>query len=94
MPDDLSIAEPLVDHFLDLYVEEVWTKSADWTNYQRVRGEVALVTVRSAREAARRMGISVHADIVPEDYAGAPVKPRPGWVVVRVGDGPPPWETP
>lgn len=93
MPDDHSIAEPLVDHFLDLYVAEVWAATAEWGQYRLVAAEVALVTVRSAREAARRMGIAIHADIVPDDYDGAPLKPSRGQVVVRIGDGPPPWET-
>jgi hypothetical protein len=94
MPDDLSVAEPLVEHFLDLYVEEVWAGKADWVHYQRVKAEVVLVALRSAREAARRMGIGIHADAVPEDYAGAPVKPLQGQVVIRVGEGPAPWEAP
>lgn len=93
MPDDHSIAEPLVDHFLDLYVERVWAGNADWVTYQRVAADVALMTVRSAREAARRMGIVIHADVVPEDYAKAPVKSLAGRVVVRIGESPPPWET-
>lgn len=92
MPDDLSIVESLVDHFLDLYVDEVWAGRADWATYRRVGARVALMTLRSAREAARRMGITIHADIVPEDYRGAPIKPLEGQVVVRIGDGPPPWE--
>jgi hypothetical protein len=92
MPDDLSIAEPLVDHYLDLYVEEVWAGNADWVQYRRVATEVALMSVRAAREAARRMGITIHADIVPEDYTGAPVKAQRGQVVLRVGEGPAPWE--
>lgn len=92
MPGDPFIAESLVEHFLDLYVEEVWAGSAEWASYRRVASEVASVTLRSAREAARRMGISVHVDIVPDDYDGASVKPIQGHVVIRVGDAPAPWE--
>jgi hypothetical protein len=94
MPDDLSVAEPLVEHFLDLYVEEVWAGQPDWSNYRRVKTEVVTVTLRSAREAARRMGITIHADVVPEDYAAAPLKPSRGQVVIRLGDGPAPWGAP
>jgi hypothetical protein len=93
MPDDRSIAEPLVEHFLDLYVEKVWAGNADWMQYRRVRAYLADVTVRSAREAARRMGIAIHADVVPEGYNDVPMKPLPGQVLVRIGEAPPPWET-
>jgi hypothetical protein len=93
MSEDLSVAEPLVEHFLDLYVEKVWAGNADWVQYRKVETEAVTMTLRAAREAARRMGIAIHADAVPVDYAEAPVKPSPGQVVVRIGEGPAPWET-
>lgn len=92
MPGNPFVAESLIQHFLDLYVEEVWAGNAEWVSYQRTAEEVASVTVRSAQEAARRMGIAVHAEIVPESYTGAPVKALSGQVVVRVADSPAPWE--
>jgi hypothetical protein len=85
-----TIPEALVDGFLDLYVDEGWSGTGDWAKFRLVPADSTLPTTRAAREAARRLGITVHVDVVPETY-NAPVKPRRDQAVIRVSDTPAPW---
>lgn len=87
----MTAVESLVERFLGAFAGHRREGDDQWTNYIRVEDGLVEPMLASAIEAARRLGVTVYAAVVPDTYDDAPLRTLEGQTVLRIADTPAPW---
>jgi hypothetical protein len=86
----MTAPELLVERFIGILKGHQEDGAEEWVTYTRVEDDTVEDTLESAVEAGRRLGATIYAAVVPDDY-DAPVRALDGQTVLRIADTPAPW---